>query len=114
MLGVRHGHSAADAGATQLLALHHRLDNSFDLGALDSPRLLQRLSQLVNPPGLVFGLQTGANRLGTNKVSKLHGSWSFLNLPLLVGNRFRLPSALCPIVVRDLLFILAELLFELL
>ena len=50
MLGVRHGHAAADAGAAQFLALEDRLDDALELVGLDFSRLEQRLDHLANGP----------------------------------------------------------------
>src|SRR5262249_243757 len=78
MLGVRHGNSAADARASQLLSLHHGLDDPLHLAPLNLVGLQQGHGQLADDSGLIVRLEVGSDGLRTYKVGKLHSFLSFL------------------------------------
>ena len=57
VLGVGHGHAAADAGAAQFLAFENRLDDALELLRFDLPCPAQCLDHFADRPFLVLGVK---------------------------------------------------------
>lgn len=77
MLGVRHGDAAADTSASQLFALHDRLDDALLFGGLDLAGGDKRTDQFLDDRLFIKGGKVSLNRRFADKIREFHSEYPF-------------------------------------